>query len=249
MNPALPTEGPPAALPAGRGRAAGDMPPVEWRVSDRPVAYGAAVAAMERRAADIRAGAAAELVWLLEHPPLYTAGTSARPADLLEPDRFPVHRSGRGGQYTYHGPGQRVAYAMLDLDARRRDIRCYVHALEDWAIRALASFDVTGERRDGRVGIWVRRTDLGQPSREDKIAAIGVRVKRWVTLHGISLNVAPDLGHYGGIVPCGVSEHGATSLEDLGVPVSMADADLALRAAFDGSFGPDSPMARSRRSR
>lgn len=253
MNPALATEEPlagfSAGLPADGARADADAPPVEWRVSDRPVAYEAAVAEMERRAADIRAGAAAELVWLLEHPPLYTAGTSARPADLLEPGRFPVHRSGRGGQYTYHGPGQRVAYAMLDLDARRRDIRCYVHALEDWAIRALASFNVAGERREGRVGIWVRRTDLGQPSREDKIAAIGVRVKRWVTLHGLSLNVAPDLGHYGGIVPCGVSEHGATSLEDLGLPVSMADADLALRAAFDGSFGPGSPMARSRRPR
>ena len=206
---------------------------VEWRISERPQAYPEAVAAMEARVAEIRAGRAPELVWLLEHPPLYTAGTSAEDADLVDPDRFPVYRTGRGGQYTYHGPGQRVAYVMLDLQRRGGDLRRYVHDLEDWLIRALARFNVKGERREGRVGIWVVR-DSG---REDKIAAIGVRVRRWVTYHGIALNVDPELGHFEGIVPCGVREHGVTSLVDLGLPVTLADADVALQAAFEEVFG------------
>jgi lipoyl(octanoyl) transferase len=187
---------------------------------------------MDARAAAIRETGAPELVWLLEHPPLYTAGTSAQAADLLDP-RFPVHRSGRGGQYTYHGPGQRVAYLMLDLDRRGRDVRAYVTRLEAWIIAALAELGVTGERRAGRVGIWVARAG----GREDKIAAIGVRVRRWVTLHGISINLAPDLGHFSGIVPCGVREHGVTSLADLGITASMADLDAALKRTFDAAFG------------
>jgi lipoyl(octanoyl) transferase len=191
---------------------------------------------MDGRAAAIRAGTASELIWLLEHPPLYTAGTSARPADLLDA-RFPVHRSGRGGQYTYHGPGQRVAYAMLDLDHRGRDIRDYVTRLESWIIATLATFGVTGERRDGRVGIWVARgAPASKTYREDKIAAIGVRVRRWVTLHGIAINVAPDLGHFAGIVPCGITQHGVTSLADLGIDTTLADVDAALRATFDAAF-------------
>lgn len=208
---------------------------LEWRVENAPVPYPEAVAEMERRVAAIHAGEAPELVWLLEHPSLYTAGTSARDEDLIEP-RFPVFRSGRGGQYTYHGPGQRVAYALLDLKRRYPrgpDLRAYVHDLEEWIIRSLAAFNVEGERRPGRVGIWVRR-DGG---REDKIAAIGVRVRRWVSYHGIALNVEPELSHYGGIVPCGVAEHGVTSLADLGLPVTLADADVALRAAFEEVFG------------
>jgi lipoyl(octanoyl) transferase len=215
---------------------------VEWRVSDGLIDYAAAVAEMEARAAAIRAGAAPELVWLLEHPPLYTAGTSAKPADLLEPDRFPVHRAQRGGEYTYHGPGQRVAYAMLDLERRGRDVRRFVCALEDWVIGALASFGVNGERRPGRVGVWVARPDKAPgpdgAMREDKIAAIGVRIRRWVSFHGVAINVDPDLTHFSGIVPCGITGHGVTSLVDLGIPATMADMDLALRAAFDGAFGP-----------
>jgi len=207
------------------------VPPLDWRLAPAPVAYEAAVAEMDTRAAAIRDGGAPELVWLLEHPPLYTAGTSAQAADLLDP-RFPVHRSGRGGQYTYHGPGQRVAYLMLDLDRRGRDIRAYVFNLEALIIGTLAEFGVAGERRPGRVGIWVARG----PTREDKIAAIGVRVRRWVTLHGIAINVAPDLAHFGGIVPCGVREHGVTSLADLGVTATMADLDAALRRTFDRVF-------------
>jgi len=212
------------------------MPPnaPEWRVSDTPVPYPDAVRAMEARATAIRAGEAPELVWLLEHPPLYTAGTSARDADLLVPDRFPVYRSGRGGQYTYHGPGQRVAYVLLDLTARGRDVRCHVHRLEDWVIRVLARFDIRGERRAGRVGIWVDRGG----GREDKVAAIGVRVRRWVTFHGIALNVHPDLSHYAGIVPCGITGHGVTSLRDLGRPESLQVVDTALRATFDAAFPP-----------
>ena len=206
-------------------------PGPEWRLAEAPVAYEAAVAEMDARAAAIRDGGARELVWLLEHPPLYTAGTSAQVADLLDP-RFPVHRSGRGGQYTYHGPGQRVAYVQLDLDRRGRDIRAYVSRLEAWIIAALAELGVAGERRAGRVGIWVVR---GR-GREDKIAAIGVRVRRWVTLHGISINVAPDLSHFAGIVPCGVREHGVTSLADLGVAASMADLDAALERTFPRVF-------------
>lgn len=215
---------------------------VEWRVSDGLTDYAAAVAEMEARAAAIRAGEAPELVWLLEHPPLYTAGTSAKSADLLEPDRFPVHRAQRGGEYTYHGPGQRVAYVLLDLDRRGRDVRRFVCALEDWVIAALAGFGVKGERRPGRVGVWVARPDkapgpYGAP-REDKIAAIGVRIRRWVSFHGVAINVDPDLTHFSGIVPCGITGHGVTSLVDLGVPATMADMDLALRAAFDAAFGP-----------
>ncbi len=217
-------------------------PEVEWRISDRPVDYAQAVAEMEARAAAIHQGEAPELVWLLEHPALYTAGTSARDEDLLAPNRFPVHRTGRGGQFTYHGPGQRIAYVMLDLKRRRQDVRCYVHALEEWLITTLAQFNVTGERREGRVGIWVTRADRGTPGREDKIGAIGVRIKRWVTLHGISLNVAPDLGHFDGIVPCGISQHGVTSLEDLGLPVSMTDADMALKESFESCFGKGTVM-------
>ncbi len=209
---------------------------VEWRIDDSPVAYADAVALMEARVAAIRQGTAGELVWLLEHPPLYTAGTSAVESDLLQPGRFPVHRTGRGGQYTYHGPGQRVAYAMLDLRRRGGDLRAYVRDLERWLIAALARFDVTGETRPDRVGIWVARPELG---REDKIAAIGVRVRRWVSYHGIALNVAPDLEHFQGIVPCGIKGpgHGVTSLADLGIRVSMAEADAALRASFDEIFG------------
>jgi lipoyl(octanoyl) transferase len=193
---------------------------------------------MERLASEIRGGAA-EMIWLLEHPPLYTAGTSAKDADLLDP-RFPVFRSPRGGQYTYHGPGQRVAYVMLDLAARRRDVRGFVGALEDWIIGALARFTVTGERREDRVGVWVDRTRPGEPPREDKIAAIGVRLRHWVSFHGIALNVEPDLSHFGGIVPCGVAApgFGVTSLVDLGLPVTLQEADAALRESFHDVFGP-----------
>ena len=211
----------------------------EWRIDDAAVAYPDAVAWMEKRVAAIRAGNASDSVWLLEHPPLYTAGTSARESDLLIPDRFPVYRTGRGGQFTYHGPGQRVAYVMLDLDRRGRDIRRFVTDLEEWLIRTLARFNIKGERRAGRVGIWVDRSYEQGPGREDKIAAIGVRVRRWVTFHGIALNVEPDLSHFTGIVPCGVGEDklGVTSLADLGVLVSMPEVDSALRAAFVEVFG------------
>ncbi len=215
---------------------------VEWRVEPGLLDYETAVATMEARAEAIRAGTAPELVWLVEHPPLYTAGTSAQPGDLLQPDRFPVYKTGRGGEFTYHGPGQRVAYAMLDLKRRKPDVRAYVTALEEWLIRALERLGVTGERRDGRVGIWVRRTDTNEPLREDKIAAIGVRVRRWVTFHGVALNVEPDLSHFQGIVPCGISQHGVTSLVDLGHPATLADADTALCEAFDEVFGPGGPM-------
>ena len=213
----------------------------DWRISDGPVPYEEAVAAMEARVADIRAGRARELVWLLEHPPLYTAGTSSKPHDLLQPMRFPVHVAGRGGQYTYHGPGQRVVYAMLDLRGRGQDVRGFVSDLEEWTIRTLARFSVTAERRAGRVGVWVARPDKpplagGQP-REDKIAAIGVRIRHWVSFHGLSINVEPDLSHYGGIVPCGIAGHGVTSLVDLGLPVSLADLDAALAGTFDEVFG------------
>ncbi len=213
------------------------MTDLEWRFDDRPVAYPDALARMEARVAEIRAGTAPEMVWLLEHPPLYTAGTSARAQDLLDPGRLPVYRSGRGGQYTYHGPGQRVAYVMLDLKRRGCDVRAFVRDLEDWLIATLARFNVTGERRAGRVGIWI---DRGGPNdmdrREDKIAAIGVRIRRWVSYHGIALNVEPDLSHFQGIVPCGIREAGVTSLVDLGLPVTMADVDSALRSAFEETF-------------
>jgi lipoyl(octanoyl) transferase len=215
---------------------------VDWLVGDGLVAYPDALAAMNARVADIIAGRAGELVWLLEHPPLYTAGTSARRRDLLQPDRFPVFAAQRGGEYTYHGPGQRVAYAMLDLNRRGRDLRAYVWRLEEWVIRALAEFGVRAERRAGRVGVWVVRPDRpprpdGSPA-EDKIAAIGVRIRRWVAFHGVAINVEPDLEHFSGIVPCGIRGHGVTSLVDLGLPVTLPDLDLALRRSFDRVFGP-----------
>jgi lipoyl(octanoyl) transferase len=211
---------------------------IEWRRSGAPVPYETAVAEMERRIAAIRAGSAPALVWLLEHPPLYTAGTSARPEDLLDPQRLPVYQSGRGGQYTYHGPGQRIAYVLLDLDRpelgpKRRDVRCHVWRLEEWMIRTLARFKVRGERRDGRIGVWI----AGADGRENKIAAIGVRVRHWVSYHGVALNVDPELDHFRGIVPCGVTEHGVTSLARLGVTASMPEIDIALRATFDEVFG------------
>jgi len=210
---------------------------VEWAISDTLVDYRAALDMMAARANAIRDCGAAELAWLLEHPPLYTAGTSAKAADLLDTATFPVYPAGRGGQYTYHGPGQRIVYLMLDMKSRGGDIRALISDLERWIITALDAFNVKGERRPGRVGIWVtRRTATGV--REDKIAAIGLRVSRWVTTHGISLNVEPDLTHYRGIVPCGIADHGVTSLADLGLPVTMADADVALRQAFQKVFGP-----------
>ena len=214
-----------------------DAPAVEWLTSDLPVAYDAALAAMTARAEAIARGEAAELVWLLEHPALYTAGTSARPDELIEA-RFPVHTTGRGGQFTYHGPGQRVGYVMLDLKRRAPDVRRFVATIEQWLIDALADFYVRGERRDDRVGVWVRRPDKGEGF-EDKIAAIGVRVRHWVTLHGFALNVEPELSHFSGIVPCGVADarYGVTSLADLGMTVSMPEVDIALRAAFEPLFG------------
>lgn len=216
-------------------------PPAEWRVADSPVAYQDAVETMEKRAADIAAGNAPELVWLLEHPPLYTSGTSAKAADLLDA-RFPVFAAGRGGQFTYHGPGQRVVYLMLDLKRRRPDVRAYVASLEQFTIRTLAAFNVRGERREDRVGVWVTRPERpplpdGSPA-EDKIAAIGIRLRKWVSFHGISINVEPELAHFDGIVPCGVRGHGVTSLVDLGLPVGMDDLDRALRDAFEPVFGP-----------
>ena len=212
--------------------------PVEWRISDAPVPYPEAVAAMEARVAAIAAGEAPELVWLLEHPPLYTSGTSGKAADLLDP-RFPTFATGRGGQLTYHGPGQRVAYVMLDLKRRRPDVRAYVASLEELILRTLAAFNVRGERREDRVGVWVKRPDKGV-EHEDKIAAIGVRLKRWVSFHGIAINVEPDLSHFSAIVPCGIADprYGVTSLVDLGQLATMADVDIALRQAFEELFGP-----------
>jgi lipoyl(octanoyl) transferase len=218
-----------------------DTSAAEWRVEPGLTQYQHALAFMEARADAIRKGEAPEMVWLVEHPPLYTAGTSARAEDLVEPDRFPVFAAGRGGEYTYHGPGQRVAYVMLDLKRRREDVRAFVAALEEWIIRTLGRFNVKGERREDRVGVWVVRPDRpampdGSPA-EDKIAAIGIRLRRWVSFHGISINVEPDLRHFSGIVPCGVADHGVTSLVDLGLPVTMADLDVALKAAFAEVFG------------
>lgn len=214
---------------------------VEWIVSKGLTDFRAAEAWMEARADAIAAGRAAECVWLVEHPPLYTAGTSARACDLTEPDRFPVHSTRRGGQYTYHGPGQRVAYTLLDVGKRGRDVRRFVQALEAWVIATLSAFNVTGEVRDGRVGVWVARPDLPTgadgTSPEDKIAAIGIRLRKWVSFHGLSINVDPDLSHFAGIVPCGIREHGVTSLVDLGLPVSLPDLDVALLQAFSGVFG------------
>ncbi|WP_050527383.1 lipoyl(octanoyl) transferase LipB [Pseudorhodobacter aquimaris] len=211
---------------------------IEWRVIDGLAPYVETVAAMEDRVAAIANGTAGEAIWLLEHPPLYTAGTSAQAADLVETDRFPVHASGRGGQYTYHGPGQRVVYVMLDLNKRGRDVRKFVSALENWVIGTLDSFNVKGERREGRVGVWVARNHLGldgQPA-EDKIAAVGVKLRKWISFHGLSINVEPDLSHFSGIVPCGISEHGVTSLVDLGLPVTLTDVDIALRENFAKAF-------------
>ena len=215
---------------------------VEWITTPGLTEYVAAESFMETRAAQIAAGTAPECIWLVEHPALYTAGTSAKPADLTDPNRFPVHTSKRGGQYTYHGPGQRVIYVMLDVGARGRDVRCFVRQLEDWVIATLDQFNVHGEIRPGRVGVWVSRTDkpltaTGAPP-EDKIAAIGIRLRKWVSFHGISINVEPDLSHFSGIVPCGITGHGVTSLVDLGLPVTMDDVDVALRRTFAASF-PD----------
>ena len=216
--------------------------PVRWRISDGLVPYEEALATMESEVAAIVSGEADELVWLLEHPPLYTAGTSADAEDLIAPDRFPVFQTGRGGEYTYHGPGQRVVYVMLDLKRRRQDVRAYVAALEDVIIRTLGAMNVKGERREDRVGVWVRRPErppLPDGSMaEDKIAALGIRLRKWVSFHGLSLNVEPDLDHFSGIVPCGISAYGVTSLVDLGLPVMMADVDMRLRAAFEEVFGP-----------
>ncbi len=210
---------------------------VEWVHLDGHSPYAETLAAMEARAAAIAAGTADEAIWLLEHPPLYTAGTSARIEDLVEPDRFPVFAVGRGGQYTYHGPGQRIIYVMLDVKRRGGDVRCFVRKLEKWVIAALAEFNVTGEIRDGRVGVWVQRPDKPRlpdgSLTEDKIAAIGIKIRKWVSFHGISINVEPDLSHFSGIVPCGIRDHGVTSLVDLGLPVTMADLDAALMATFD----------------
>ena len=224
----------PASDPFGMRRA--DDAPAGWAVSTPLVPYPEALAAMEARA--IVAGEAGELVWLLEHPPLYTAGVSAKPADLLAPGRFPVHATSRGGRYTYHGPGQRVAYVMLELRARRRDVGAFVRALEGWLIAALERFDVKAELRPGRVGVWVARTREGCPGRADKIAAVGVKLRRWVSFHGVSLNVAPDLDHFAGIVPCGITAHGVTSLVDLGRPAGMGEVDDALKTSFARVFGP-----------
>jgi lipoyl(octanoyl) transferase len=216
---------------------AANSPPTEWRVSDNLVAYETALATMDARVAKIAAGDTPELVWLLEHPPLYTAGTNAKDRDLIDA-RFPVHKAGRGGQFTYHGPGQRVAYVMLDLNRRKPDVRAYVATLEEWLIRTIARFNVRGERRTDRIGVWVRRPEKSA-DREDKIAAIGIRLRHWVSLHGVALNVEPELSHFSGIVPCGVADqrYGVTSLANLGLNVSMAEVDMALRAEFEILFG------------
>jgi lipoyl(octanoyl) transferase len=222
------------------------MDQVEWKTLPGLAPYAETLAAMEARVAAIHQGTAPEAIWLLEHPPLYTAGTSAQAQDLVDPDRFPVFPVGRGGQYTYHGPGQRVIYAMLDVSRREKDVRCFVRHLENWVIAALAEFNVKGEIRPGRVGVWVTRPDKapnpdGTP-REEKIAAIGVKLRKWVSFHGISINVEPDLSHFSGIVPCGIREHGVTSLVDLGLPVTMADLDAALMATFDGAMQSSCPV-------
>jgi lipoyl(octanoyl) transferase len=221
---------------------ASGSPPVRWRITDCPVPYEEAMATMEQEVADIADGKADELVWLLEHPPLYTAGTSADASDLIEPNRFPVYATGRGGEYTYHGPGQRVAYVMLDLKRRRQDVRAYVAALEELVIRTLDLMNVRGERREDRVGVWVQRPEKPRlfdgSMAEDKIAALGIRLRRWVSFHGLSINVDPDLSHFSGIVPCGITGYGVTSLEDLGMLVMMPDVDVRLRQAFEEIFGP-----------
>lgn len=222
------------------------MDQVEWKTLPGLAPYAETLAAMEARVAAIHQGTAPEAIWLLEHPPLYTAGTSAQAQDLVDPDRFPVFPVGRGGQYTYHGPGQRVIYAMLDVSRREKDVRCFVRHLENWVIAALAEFNVKGEIRPGRVGVWVTRPDkapnLDGTTREEKIAAIGVKLRKWVSFHGISINVEPDLSHFSGIVPCGIREHGVTSLVDLGLPVTMADLDAALMATFDRAMQSTCPV-------
>ncbi|WP_334061481.1 lipoyl(octanoyl) transferase LipB [Limimaricola cinnabarinus] len=237
---------PPRATPSAR-KAKRSAGMVDWIVSDGLTPYEEAVAAMETRAKAIAAGEAEEAVWLVEHPPLYTAGTSAKPADLTDPERFPVHQTRRGGQYTYHGPGQRVAYVMLDVGKRGRDVRAFVKALEGWIIGTLAEFNVTGELREGRVGVWVQRPDKPLTASgavaEDKIAALGIRLHKWVSFHGLAINVEPDLSHFGGIVPCGIAEHGVTSLVDLGLPVTMADLDIALERGFAAYF--EGPLRRA----
>jgi lipoyl(octanoyl) transferase len=219
-----------------------DAVPACWIIAPQTVDYPFALAQMRARAADIAHGTAGEAIWLVEHPALYTSGTSAQAGDLLTPNRFPVYDAGRGGQYTYHGPGQRVAYVMLDLRQRGRDVRALVQGLEAWVIDTLAAFNIVGERHPGRVGVWVRRPDKGF-AREDKIAAIGVRVSKWVTFHGISLNISPNLSHYEGIVPCGITDQGVTSFEDLGQLVSMEEVDSALKTAFERHFGPVMPTS------
>lgn len=219
-------------------------PPVEWVISDDLVDYEVAVAEMEEHIARISDGTANERVWMLEHPPLYTAGTSARDEDLVSPDRFPVYTTGRGGQHTYHGPGQRVAYVMLDLKRRHQDVRAFVCALEAWIINTLWNYHIRGEQREDRVGVWVSRPDKGATV-EDKIAAIGIRLRKWVTFHGISLNVEPELDHFSGIIPCGIQEHGITSLVDLGIPVTMPENDSIMRAEFEKIFGPTRQVERS----
>ncbi len=224
--------------PAGAALMRPDQAPVGWALSPGPIGYAEAVEAMKARARAIAAGEAGELVWLLEHPALYTAGVSSKPGDLLDPDRLPVFQTSRGGQFTYHGPGQRVAYVMLDLGQRGRDVRAFVRGLERWIIGALGRFNVGAQTRPGRVGVWVERRQPGAPPREDKIAAIGVRVSRWVSFHGVSLNVDPELEHYAGIVPCGIAEHGVTSLLDLGCTAGMDEVDAALRSGFEPIFGP-----------
>ena len=215
---------------------------VEWLVADKSVEYSDALEYMEKRVELIHSGQAKELVWLLDHPPLYSAGTSSKEVDLLSPNRFPVFKTGRGGQYTYHGPGQRVIYVMLDLRKRQKNVRAYVNALENWMINTLSKFNIKGERRSKRIGVWVRRTDLNQPNREDKIAAVGVRVTRWITLHGISLNVSPNLEHFSGIVPCGIGGYGVTSFEDLGQHVGSSEIDMELYDEFYSSFGVKAEM-------
>lgn len=215
---------------------------ITWRIAHQPVPYDEAVQAMEAHVAGISAGTHPEMIWLVEHPALYTAGTSADAADLVQPDRFPVYKTGRGGQYTYHGPGQRVAYVMLDLSKRGKDVRAFVASLESWIITTLDAFNVRGERREDRVGVWVQRPEKGLAPDghpiEDKVAALGIRVRKWVSFHGISINVEPDLEHFSGIVPCGVADHGVTSLIDLGLPVTMEDLDIALKASAEAIFGP-----------
>ena len=222
------------------------MDDIDWLISSERVGYLEAIGIMNERVDSIQKGEARELVWLLEHPPLYSAGTSAKLDDLLMPNRFPVFKTGRGGQYTYHGPGQRIVYIMLDLRRRRQDIRAYVSALEIWIINTLARFNIHGERRSDRIGIWVRRTDIQQPNREDKIGAIGIRIKRWITLHGISINIAPNLEHFTGIIPCGIEGHGVTSFEDMGQPLELYDFDMELRNGFRKVFGARSEMGLKR---